>query len=130
MPLVWAHAEYLTLLRSVADGQVFDFLPHVAARYPSGRTRGPIEFWKPNRYAPRVAPGQTLRIQGHARFTLHWSADEWRTAHDTPSRTTPLDIDYVDLPVAAGQQAPLRFTFHWTADNRWEGKDYAVPVVP
>jgi len=32
MPLMWAHAEYVKLLRSVADGQVFDCIPAVAER--------------------------------------------------------------------------------------------------
>ncbi len=56
MPLVWAHAEYLTLLRSVADGQVYDYLPHVAERYHSGQRRPTVEFWKPNRHARTVPP--------------------------------------------------------------------------
>ena len=30
MPLMWAHAEYVKLLRSVTDGHVFDLLPIVA----------------------------------------------------------------------------------------------------
>ncbi len=63
MPLVWAHAEYLTLLRSVADGQVYDFLPHVAERYLSGQRPPTIEVWKPNRHATQVPAGATLRIQ-------------------------------------------------------------------
>ena len=33
MPLVWAHAEYVKLLRSLADGRVFDMPPHTARRY-------------------------------------------------------------------------------------------------
>ena len=57
MPLVWAHAEYLTLLRSVADGQMYDYLPDVAARYQAPGQRDTIEFWKPNRHAARVGYG-------------------------------------------------------------------------
>lgn len=37
MLLVWAHAEYLKLLRSVADGQVFDLIPALRARYQERR---------------------------------------------------------------------------------------------
>lgn len=33
-PLAWAHGEYLKLLRSLADGRVFDAYPPVAARLP------------------------------------------------------------------------------------------------
>ncbi len=32
-PLAWAHAEYVKLLRSIADGQVFDVYAPVQARY-------------------------------------------------------------------------------------------------
>jgi len=33
---MWAHAEYIKLLRSAADGKVFDLIPEVADRYLSG----------------------------------------------------------------------------------------------
>jgi glucoamylase len=129
MPLVWAHAEYLTLLRSVADGQVYDFLPEVAARYQSGRKRKSLEIWKPNRHAPRVAAGGTLRVQAPGAFLLHWTADEWRTTTDTQANTLPIGISFVDLPIAKAQRSPIRFTLRWTEDGRWEGRDYAVEVV-
>jgi glucoamylase len=37
MPLMWAHAEYVKLLRSASDGQVFDLIPEVASRYLGNR---------------------------------------------------------------------------------------------
>ncbi|MGH7917373.1 MAG: glycoside hydrolase family 15 protein, partial [Candidatus Binataceae bacterium] len=37
MPLMWAHAEYIKLLRSAADGELFDLIPEVAERYRNGR---------------------------------------------------------------------------------------------
>jgi glucoamylase len=33
MPLVWAHAEYVKLLRSLKDGRVFDMPPQTVQRY-------------------------------------------------------------------------------------------------
>jgi glucoamylase len=33
MPLVWAHAEHVKLLRSLKDGRVFDMPPEPAQRY-------------------------------------------------------------------------------------------------
>ena len=58
MPLVWAHAEYLTLLRSVADGQVYDFIPEVAERYQTRRDCRKLEIWKVNRHVRRVTAGR------------------------------------------------------------------------
>ena len=40
MPLMWAHAEYIKLLRSVRDGKVSDLIVEVAKRYLR-RARGP-----------------------------------------------------------------------------------------
>ncbi len=33
MPLVWAHAEYIKLRRSLRDGRVFDMPPQTVDRY-------------------------------------------------------------------------------------------------
>jgi glucoamylase len=44
MPLVWAHAEFVTLLRSLRDGAVFDCPLATSARYQGGRIeRGPTK---------------------------------------------------------------------------------------
>ena len=129
MPLMWAHAEYIKLLRSTFDGQVFDFIPEVADRYIANRKRcEALEIWKPNRQVCSLKKGYTLRVQAPASFRLHWSQDDWRTAEDTSSRPTGLGIEYVDIPVVSSQQAPIRFTFFWTSDNRWEGRDYDVAI--
>lgn len=130
MPLVWAHAEYLTLLRSAADGRVYDCLPQVVERYQAGRGPNEVEFWKPNRHATRVRAGQTLRVQAPGEFGLHWTANGWQTIHDTRSRATPLGIWHVDLPIVKVQRMPIQFTFHWADGDRWEGRDYSVEVVP
>ena len=42
MPLVWAHAEYVKLLRSLADGAVFDMPPHTVRRYVRGKQQRPL----------------------------------------------------------------------------------------
>src|SRR6266852_5937750 len=39
IPLLWAHAEYIKLVRSVADNRVFDLIEPVHARYAAGPTR-------------------------------------------------------------------------------------------
>ncbi|MEO6779760.1 MAG: glycoside hydrolase family 15 protein [Bradyrhizobium sp.] len=129
MPLMWAHSEYIKLLRSALDGKVFDLIPEVAKRYLGSRTGHQLfEVWKPNRQVRSVKPGHVLRVQMPAAFRLHWSADEWQSVKDTPSSATTLGVDFVDIPILAAQQAPIRFTFFWTATNRWEGRDYMVSI--
>ena len=90
-PLMWAHAEYVKLLRSAADGKVFDLVPEVAARYLSrDRKCKPLEIWKHNRQVRAVTAGDILRIQAGAPFLLHWTPDDWGTTED--SHSTPTSV--------------------------------------
>jgi len=130
MPLMWAHAEYIKLLRSAADGQIFDLIPEVAERYLRPRRRRRLEIWKFNWQVPSVPSGVTLRIQASTSFTLHWSRDQWLHSTDTSSAATSIGIHFVDVEIAAGERAPIRFTFRWLEQDRWEGKDYTVEVRP
>jgi glucoamylase len=130
MPLMWAHAEYIKLLRSANDGQVSDLIVEVAKRYLGDRSnRQLFEVWKFTRQARSVKPGYVLRIQAQASFRLHWSNDEWRTVQDTSSSSTTLGVEFVDIPIVEAQQAPIRFTFFWTASNHWEGRDFMVSIA-
>jgi glucoamylase len=120
MPLMWAHAEYIKLLRSTADGKVYDAIPEVAKRYLGERgKRKQLEVWKPNRHVRFMRVGEILRVQGETAFVLHWSSDNWKTVQDTQSSQNSLQIDYVDLrDVAASSGTCVRFTFFWTERNR------------
>ncbi len=130
MPLMWAHAEYVKLLRSVRDGKVSDLIAEVAKRYLGERTdRQLFEVWKFTRQARSVKHGYVLRIQAQAAFRLHWSDDDWRTVKDTPSSGTTLGVDFVDIPISGARRAPIRFTFFWTASDHWEERDFTVSVV-
>jgi glucoamylase len=129
MPLMWAHAEYIKLLRSVSDGQVFDLIPEVAKRYLGDRKACQrFEIWKPNRQVRAVKKGYTLRIQVPAPFRLHWTNNEWRKVNDTQSTATALGVEFVDIAITAAQKAPVRFTFFWPISHSWEGRDYVVEV--
>jgi glucoamylase len=128
MPLIWAHAEYVKLVRSVADEQVSDLIPEIAERYLRVRKRQPLEVWKRDRMIRAVPPGTRLRIQAPAAFMLHWSKDEWNHASDTRACTTSTGLHFVDIKVGRADRAPPRFTFLWLDDERWEGHGYAVEV--
>jgi len=65
---MWAHAEYIKVLPSTHDGQVFDRIPAVAERYQGRRRQQPIEVWAFNRHVRSVPPGTTPRAQAAALF--------------------------------------------------------------
>jgi glucoamylase len=129
MPLMWAHAEYIKLLRSTADGKVYDIIPDVAKRYLGERgSRKQMEIWKPNRQVRFMRAGAVLRVFAEAPFTLHWSSDNWNSVQDTRSIRNELQIDYVDIESVNSPGSCICFTFLWTDDNRWEGQNYSVAI--
>jgi glucoamylase len=129
MPLMWAHSEYIKLLRSIDDNRVFDAIAEVADRYLVDRSHcKSLEIWKFNRQVRKVKTGQTLRIHGLTPYQLHWSADNWQTVNQTPATPTKLGISYVDIPIGAQQQRAIDFTFFWTESNNWEQHNYTVLI--
>lgn len=129
MPLVWAHAEYVKLSRSLSESRVFDMPPQTVHRYLERRHPTHRVAWRFNNKLQRMPPGKILRIELFAAATVHWSADDWQTTHDDNGIDTALGIWYVDLPtrnVTAGSR--VKFTFHWSDAGRWEGTDFAVSV--
>ena len=128
MPLVWAHAEYIKLLRSLADGMVFDMPPLTVQRYQREARRPRLRDWRENWRRATIPQGQMLRIDLSEPAVLHWSDDEWRSAHDTPTTPVGLGIHAAELPTAA-LAGGSRIRFTWRRESgSWRGQDYAVSV--
>lgn len=128
-PLVWAHAEYLKLCRSLQDGRVFDQPPQTVKRYVGKTTSCPYAVWRFNNKIQTMAAGKTLRVETLASAVVHWSSNGWRNAYDVKTRDTTLGVHVMDLPTTelpSGRQ--IDFTFQWTDAGRWEGVDFAVFV--
>jgi glucoamylase len=130
MPLVWAHSEYLKLLRSAHDGQVFDRIPIVEERYAKGHhPPSHIEVFKVlRRQISHISAGKTLRITSAARFRVSWTPDRWQTTNVLESTQVGYAGSYADLPTPAGQNGALSFTLFWPDENRWEGRNFDVAV--
>jgi glucoamylase len=130
MPLVWAHAEYIKLLRSLQDGQVFDMPPQTVQRYQVENVISPFAIWRYNHKCRRIPAGKRLRIEVLAPALIHWSTDDWRTFQDSRTVDSGLGIHYADLPaedIPAGRH--VTFTFLWLEERRWEGTDFRVEIV-
>jgi glucoamylase len=131
MPLLWAHAEYIKLLRSASEGRVYDWIPEVSRRYVTDRQkREPMEVWKLDRQIRFIPQGSKLRIQGKEQFRLRWSNDDWKTQSDSESKSNALQVDFVDLPVeiSVNRGTQINFTFFWMTAGTWEGRNFAVTV--
>ncbi len=128
MPLAWAHAEYLKLVRSVHDGRVFDRIAAAEARYGDGPVPSPFEVWKMRRPAAEMAAGKRLRVLSANPFEILYSTDNWATKRSLPSRELGYAGSAADLPQAS--EGEIVFTLYWRAEKRWEGRDFRVKITP
>jgi len=131
MPLVWAHAEYIKLCRSLRDGALFDMAPQTVQRYLAEKTPCHHHIWRFNHKVRSMLAGKILRIETMAPAVIHWSADDWRTAGDTPARDIGLGIYTTDLDTRKFEPGVvIKFTFYWPDVNHWENADFAVLIGP
>lgn len=133
VPLVWAHAEYLKLLRSALDGRVFDRVDPVYERYcqPQGRKslRRNLEIYTRRRPIQKVTAGDTLRILDEDRFEVVWSIDGWKSTRHTASRGMASAGFSADVEIPANAQAgELSWTLQWTEKGRWLGYNVQVKI--
>jgi glucoamylase len=136
VPLVWAHAEYLKLLRSTRDKKVFDRIEAVYTRYcdPEGRKRlyRGIEVYCRQRPIQRIAAGKLLRILDDRPFDVVWTADGWHTTRTAASRGFGSAGFSADLQPPPGAAA-IEWTLHWTdppggGPEAWLGYNVKVEI--
>ena len=129
MPLVWAHAEHLKLIRSLADGAVFDLPPLTHARYVK-QTRTPrCLVWRPDWQSHTMPAGRVLRIDLPGPAIIRWTTDDWATMTDTATRDVGLESELCELPtekLTPGSR--VVFTWRWR-DGTWAGQNYEVSVT-
>jgi glucoamylase len=130
MPLVWAHAEYVKLLRSVTDGKIFDRISVVAERYGQGKRKSSLEVFRFERQLQAMPAGGRLRILANDQFLLVWTLDDWATVRTTDSRHLGFAGHYADVETEPGKAGRVIFTFKWRQIDRWEGRNFEVRLVP
>jgi len=129
MPLVWAHAEHVKLLRSLREERVFDMPPQPRERYQIDGVSSRHCSWRSNQKTRVLSAGKILRIEVPRPAVVHWSRENWRTCHDTVAAATAFDMYFADLDTSdliPGQE--IVFTLYWQDENRWEGQDYRLKV--
>ncbi|RZD15185.1 MAG: glucan 1,4-alpha-glucosidase [Candidatus Acidulodesulfobacterium ferriphilum] len=129
MPLVWAHAEYLKLVRSLTEERVFDMPPQTVFRYLKNGVTSSLMQWRFNHKLHKMPQGKTLRIETLSPAMVHWSDDGWHTVKDTQTKDSGFGVYYADLPSSnIPEDGEIAFTFYWINANRWEGSDFNVQI--
>ena len=126
-PLVWAHSEYIKLVRSLKDGKIFDQPPQTVERYQVENRKATYCEWRFNNKCRTAPVGKDLRISLLAPARVHWSDDNWQTTHDAETQSTGVGIYAADLKTSALEPGrTVLFTFYWLDAQRWEGADFSV----
>lgn len=129
MPLVWAHAEYLKLARSLAEERVFDMPPQTVERYIRHTHASPYAAWRFNHKIRLLPAGRDLRVECLAPARVHWSANGWADTADADTRASGTGVHYADLDTRAlAPGSEVVFTIYWPEEGRWEGTDFTVRV--
>ncbi len=129
MPLVWAHAEYVKLYRSLIDGSVFDMPPQTVERYVDGKTESPYTIWRFSHKCRTIPAGQILRLELLETAVVHWSNDNWQSTQETHTRDTGLGLHVADLPTAEHEAGTeILFTFPWLDNGSWQNENFTVKV--
>ncbi|UCC89127.1 MAG: hypothetical protein JSV81_07405, partial [Anaerolineales bacterium] len=129
MPLVWAHAEYVKLCRSLREGRVFDLPPQPVQRYQVEGTGSPYTLWRFNHKCRVIPAGKSLRLEVLAPAVVHWSTDGWRTRRELKAQDTGLGVHIADLPTDDLKiGTTVVFTFYWPDVGHWEGIDFDVEI--
>jgi glucoamylase len=131
-PLVWAHAEYLKLLRSVADGKVFDRISVVEKRYAVAKDkrtfRSRLAIFQVSRPISLVVQGSSIRVMDAKLFCVIYTYDNWVTKSNVEARMVGRMGAFVDIPVGATQTGTVIFTLYWPEENRWLGHDCTIEI--
>jgi glucoamylase len=129
MPLVWAHAEYVKLLRSLAEGTVFDMPPHTVRRYIKDKQQARCRPWRLDCPVTAAPSGAALRLDLPAASIVRYTRDGWATQADVATHDSGVGLHIAEIPtkgMAAG--ANVVFTWRDALTGAWQGHNYDVAI--
>jgi glucoamylase len=130
MPLVWAHAEFIKLTKSLRLGRAVDRPEPVWLRYGGNKPRAARAHWTRHMRVGTIHAGQALRLVFAGPAMVHWSIDDWRQPRDTVTVLGMLGLQVADLAseaLAVGQR--LVFSIQDLTTGSWIENDRVIEVV-
>jgi glucoamylase len=130
MPLVWAHAEFIKLTKSLHLGHAVDRPEPVWLRYGGVKPRAVRAHWTRHMRVATIRAGQALRLVFAEPAVVHWGIDDWQQPRDTVTASGMLGLQVADLAseaLAAGQR--LVFSVQDQTTGSWIEHDRVIEFV-
>jgi glucoamylase len=124
MPLAWAHAEFVKLAVSHAQGRVSDRPAAVWKRY-AGQAPTPATWvWTPGAAIAGLAAGKNLLIVLPGPAIVRYGFEHWLETEERGSEDAGLGLHVVRIAASelAGHDT-LDFTWRWLESDAWLGHD-------
>jgi glucoamylase len=128
-PLVWAHAEFLKLHRSIGDGHVFDRPADAAARYEARASTAMRVAWRRDRQVSCVPARTTVRVEGSDLRAVEWRVASTERHGHSDACDPGIGMTYADLPTSElPEGAVVHFRVRGTRDNGDDDREYSVRI--
>ena len=130
MPLVWAHAEYVKLLRSLADGAVFDLPPHTVRRYLKEKRQARCRPWREDAPVAKIPSGRVLRLDFVQAAIVLFTRDGWHSQAETTTTDAGYGLFTAEIStdgIKAGES--VVFTWRDQTTGAWRGRNFEVAIA-
>ena len=129
MPLVWAHAEYVKLLRSLADGKVFDLPEACVRRYVRGKQKARVSPWREDAPVARLPLGRTLRLDLIDPSIVLFTRDGWASQVEVATKDAGFGLYTAEIETGGMKPGEsVVFTWRRQADGDWRGRNFEVAI--
>ena len=102
---------------------------HAQDRYIKNKVTSFFFVWRFSWLCKNICKNKKLRIEVMDAAVVHWQLDNWKTSNDTKTNDTSLGIHVADIDLKKSSSEEIQFTFFWKEPNRWENKDYKIPIL-
>jgi glucoamylase len=128
-PLVWAHAEFIKLVASLAMRRSFDRPEATWQRYLGRRPDPKHAIWTPRFEIAEIRSGQALCLCLPAAARVHYGFDGWQGITDIDTSDSGLTQHVVALPTGTlARGSRIDFTLFWLDSATWDGHDHRIDV--
>jgi glucoamylase len=131
MPLVWAHSEYIKLLRSLHANAVWDMPSQTVERYLKNGKTANFQIWTTKQRRAWLTPGKNLRLDLNAPAHVQWTIDG--SSNTAVTQDTGFGLHAAMLPlssVGAGADVVIKVTPVDTDSNDLKRDSFVIRTRP